>query len=498
MYLFPSLIPPRNLCSASFPHDMAIKAARRPDVDRQEQAVSPNSGRSKHNGTQVTSIGFTQGSHPVPSDIQDTVLEPAPSLSELTHLLRTESFQRRKCRQIQQQVYSVSIIAARTARLAHTARSVQRTLAECIRLEDKQSFVNLFNAFNDTLSESCEPPKGNQEDGQIQNENSPGYPASFLDALSIDSRTTLLTFLARTRQDGNFIADRLAALSHQELIALLPGKGHSVLDNSIFGSSPRSSLRTSKHLGFVVDSQTELLSSYELASPLEVLVHSVRGISSGHLEDDDVTMDVWATVCARLISEQRPGVEKLVPAVLDIWAASSPWSGKERLELWLLQILQKGSFLLEQTQKQSFRVRIQGRQELRPFDDDRLEVFYVTAVDSLLRLLVDPAGASVIPEGVLKLCSMICNRLRQSPRHQRFFPNFVITRWLFSTFLLDTVALPEVSKLVLSDCRLTNVCKMHGMLSDYFVPDNVRQRILREVGGRCQRAVFDVTYSWYV
>lgn len=424
---------------------MAIRTAYNPDVDNKDEHTNADQFQPSHNGTQVTPNGSTREHCPPQDGTQDTIVYPNPSLSELARILRLEKYQSRKCRQVQQQLYSVNIVAARTARLVQTARSVRRTLAECIKSEDKQSFVNLFNAFNDALSECCELPKSLQDDAQVENENSHGYPPSFLDVLTVDSRTTFLDFLTRIREDGDFVADRLAGLSHKELVALLPERGLSRSDDSIFGYSPRSSFRTSKHMGFVVDGQTELLSSYELASPLEVLIHSVRGMPGNHLEDDEIATDVWATVCARLISEQKPGSEMLVPAVIDIWASSCSWAGKDRLEIWLLQTLRKGSFLQEPRQKQLFRTRLQGTQDSLPGDDNRRETFYANAVESLLRLFVDPTGASVIPEGARKLCSGIYNKLRHSPRHQRLFPNFAITRWLFSTFLSDAIALPEAS-----------------------------------------------------
>lgn len=40
--------------------------------------------------------------------------------------------------------------------------------------------------------------------------------------------------------------------------------------------------------------------------------------------------------------------------------------------------------------------------------------------------------------------------------------------------------------------------KMYGLLSDFFVSDNVRHRVLREIASRSQKAAFDVVYSWYV
>lgn len=433
-----------------------------------------------------------------PPEGQDRNATAVPSLSELTHLLRLEKYQSRKCRNAQQRLYQSHILAARTTRLANTARSVQRTLADCIKSEDKASFASLFYAFLDAISDCSEGSKGGARDGLAELEDCQGYPSSFVDALPPGPRTTLFNFLTRIRQDGDFIANRLAALTQTELFALLPDRNAHKNTESVFGSSSKSSSRASRLLGFVVDGQTDLLTSLEFASPLETLVHSVRPITGRKLTGDKTATDVWASVCARLISGQNSGSGKVVPAVIDLWATSSPWPGQNRFELWLSQILQDGAFLLDQPPKQSFRVRIQGRPEAPPEDEIRQEKFYETAVNSFLDLLGSPVEASIIPEGASVLCQAIYNNLSRFPGHQQAFPDFVIARWLFPSFILDAITLPEASISVIGDSSLTNLSKAYGLLVDRYISENARQRILREIASRAQKAVFDVLYHWWV
>ena len=427
---------------------MAIKPARNPRVGHERHRTEAKLTDHLPESAQVAPNESARQQSLSQDVVCESNSEQIPTLPELSRLLRLHAYQSRRCRQTQQQLYSVHIAAARTARLIQTARTVQRTLAECIRCEDKHSFVNLFNAFHGTLSDRSEYPQDSAASDLTASETSAGYPKSVVDSLATEARASLLELLTKTRHDGGFVADRLTALTHKELIALLPEKGLSKSSDSVFGSSPRTSSRTSAHLGFVVDGQTELLSSLEYSSPLETLIHSVRGISGCSLEDDHVATDVWATVCARLISEQKPGSEKIVPAVIDAWASSSAWPGKDRLAVWIADTLQNGSLLLDLPNKQSFRLRVQGRPETPAEDELRSETFYADAVHSLLCLLSDPHGASVIPEAALKLCQAICRKLHFSPGHQHAFPNFVITRWLFSSFLPDAVMLPEASTLL--------------------------------------------------
>ncbi|KAK4501749.1 hypothetical protein PRZ48_007558 [Zasmidium cellare] len=394
-------------------------------------------------------------------------------LSEISQLLRLQKYHKRRCHQAESHLHCLQIAAARTSRLVRLSRSVQYTLAECVRSEDKNSFVNLLHAFHDACDEALKPTP----DREFETTKS---TTSFLGDLSPSSRTAVLDLFSKLRHDESFIANRLASLSPKELVALLPERTNTRATESIFGGGPRISSRTSKPLGFVVDAQVDQLSTYGYSSPLETLVFASRGLNRNDLQEDERSTDIWACVCARLVSEQKSGSERLIPAVLDIWSSSMPWPGKDRLEVWILQTLQNGAFLLEQPTKPTFRARIEGRSDVSPEEEQRTEVFYSNAVDSLLELLGDQSGPSILPPGALKMCRAIWSKLSSSPGHQHAFPQFVLVRWLFSSFVSNAVTLPE----------------SHGLFTDYYLSDNARNRILREVATRAQKAAFDVAYSW--
>ncbi|TKA83580.1 hypothetical protein B0A55_00417 [Friedmanniomyces simplex] len=125
-------------------------------------------------------------------------------------------------------------------------------------------------------------------------------------------------------------------------------------------------------------------------------------------------------------------------------------------------------------------MRIQVRPEIPALEDVQAEAFYVDAVNQLLELLSDTSGATVIPEPVLRMCRAIWTKLPQDSGHQRGLSRFLLTRWLFSSFIMDAIVLPEA----------------FGMLPDYYISDNARSRILREIANRVQKAVFEVTHAW--
>ncbi|KAI5364962.1 hypothetical protein Slin15195_G045000 [Septoria linicola] len=414
-----------------------------------------------------------------PSASSTNDLEDVACLSEITHLLRLQKYHKRRCLHAQDNLHRLQLAAAKSARLRLTARSVQHTLAECIKSEDKASFASLLHAFQDACEDVSRPSRAAAAawDQGVAATDKPFD--SFLSNVSLSAKDALLAVLTKLRYDGHFLAERLIALSTKELNALLPERTTSKSGDSVFASASRTS-RSSRPVGYAVDAQVDFLTACAYGSPLETLVFASG--SSAHTDslEHKRSTEIWATVCARIVSEQKPGSEKLIPALMDIWSTLAPWPGKRRLEMWMLQTLQNGAFLLEQQHKQSFRARVEGRPDLSIEEQTRTEAFYTKATESLLDLFADQTGPSVIPPGAVSLSLAMFQKLRDSPSHQRALPSFVLTRWLFSTFIVNAINLPE----------------SHGLLTDHYVSDVSRQRILREVVTRAQKAVFDVSYYW--
>lgn len=377
----------------------------------------------------------------VPIDLTKVNTEKFTSVNETIRLLRLEKYHQRRCHRAESSLRRLQIASARTHRLVCAARSVQHTLADCIKSEDKAGFVNLLHAFHDASEDCLAPqPKAATEGGY----SGQATTHSFLDSISWPSRVSILELLSKLRHDGTFIANRLDCLSQKELVDIISDRGASRQGDSVFGSSARWSSRTSRPLGFVVDAHVDMVSSYSYGSALETLIFGIRGhANTGNVEHQRAT-EIWATVSASLLSKQKPGSEKFIPAVLDIWTSTVPWPAKARLELWILQTLQEGSFLLDQPSKQTFRARVEGRSEIPAEDELRAESFYTQAVDSLLLLLGEQSGATLIPPGALIMCRAIWEKLADSPAHQHGLPQFIVTRWLCSSFIVDAFNIPEV------------------------------------------------------
>ncbi|KAK5747107.1 hypothetical protein LTR17_000239 [Elasticomyces elasticus] len=405
-----------------------------------------------------------------PASIPETMC-PTPDLPHISRLLRMQEYQKRRLCQLEAELRALQLSTARTARLARIARSVHHTLAECVRSEDRLSFTSIFGALQDAADGSTV---------RVGMDATATDEAPFLNGLRDNHRDAVVKLLHQVRTNGNFLADRLASLTSKEILALLPDRGSTRSSGSVLETSGGSYLRSSRHLGYVADRQTDSLSALSFGSTLETLVHAVGAYSGSSGGEDIRSLDVWSTVCARLITDRKSGSEKFVPAVLDLWAESDAWPGKQRLEIWVRRTLQRGAFLLDQPSKQSFRMRIQVRPELPRPEDTQAEAFYDEAVSQLLDLVADGSGATLIPETALIMFRAIWRKLPPESGHQRGLSRFILTRWLFSSFIMDVLSLPEA----------------YNMMPDYYISDNARSRILREVANRAQKAVFDVTYAW--
>src|SRR5947207_6576444 len=109
-----------------------------------------------------------------------------------------------------------------------------------------------------------------------------------------------------------------------------------------------------------------------------------------------------------------------------------------------MKVLQDGIFLLERAEEQSSRARTQA--ELRSAKDQiAAEEFYDNAVKKLFEVIDDEPSAGGIPDGALELGTAIMRKLAEDPKKQRAAQIFIVSRWFFSTFLVNAIIHPEVS-----------------------------------------------------
>ena len=392
-------------------------------------------------------------------DFPHAVISASTStLRELAHLLRLQAHQMEQHRRRGLKLYRCQISTALSGRLSRCGQLAHRTLVDELRFDNSRGFANLFDAVQD-VRDSCDATRrfalldGELGLGDTQGDQSLPVRGSgrtststFMHGLPPKTRRDLLAFLSKIRSDPEFLADRIGSLSKDELTSLTAF--HQFLDpvDSVVSSSSRGkahpplSSRTPDHLPGPV----ERLLSFQRHDPLAALLFTIFADSSGpHSSEDRRRTDVWSSACVRLITEGRSGGEHFLRVVLNVWASMRDWPWKDRLELYLMDVLQEGASLLERTEETS----PSSRPLLKPLAPKRTisaDQFYDLAVLRLFEILDHDAKAGGVPEGVVELANAILTKMEGLKKH-RTAQTFIVSKWFFSTFLMNAIIYPEVS-----------------------------------------------------
>ena len=374
------------------------------------------------------------------------------TLEELAHLVRLSTYQERKRAHSRIRLQRSLVSTALSARLARCGELAHRTLVDNFRADDKKSFASLYNAIHDVRN-SCdatrkyallEPDLDNGRPSPSSGDDS-GALSTFMHELPLRSRESLLNFLTQIRTNPDYLASRISSLTTTELSALTAfHQGlepiDSVLPFHTRSKGHASSIhRNSAHIPTAV----ERLLSFQRHDPLSALIHTCFANSAGPDSVEDLRRtDIWASTCARLISESKQGTDPFICSVLNAWSAMRDWSGRGNMEWYLMKILEDGAFLLEQAEDQAgTRIHVEPRNSK---DSIAADEFYDAAVEGLFEVVDDP-GAGGIPEGLIELGNAILRKV--DPKMHIPTRRFLVSKWLFSVFLLNAIIHPEVGHL---------------------------------------------------
>jgi hypothetical protein len=377
----------------------------------------------------------------------------ATSLAELAHLIRLQGYQEQRKAHSRVRLHRWLVSSALSARLVHCGELAYRTLVDTFRSDDKKGFASLYNALNDVRA-SCDATRQYALlEPDLEFAKAKGFTgekalssSTFLNEVPSKTLDSLLDFVSEIRTNPDFLAARISTLSQQELASL--SSFRQALDpiDSVMAMARGKNTGTQKshQQG---SNPVERLLSFQRHDPLAALVYTIFANSSGPDSAEDLRRtDVWATTCAKLIKDIRPGSEKFIKTILDVWAGMREWPGKANLELYLMQALQDGQFLLEKAEEQSVR---SGNQPVVRSTKDTIaaDEYFDKFVKRLFEVVDDEPSAGGIPEGVLEIGNAILRKLDDEKNLRKASQNFFVSRWLFSTFLLNAIIHPEVSLL---------------------------------------------------
>ncbi|CAN8096121.1 unnamed protein product [Discula destructiva] len=431
------------------------------------------------------------------------------SLDELAHLVRLSKYQERKRANTRVRLQRTLVSTALSARLARCGEIAQRNLAECFRTDDKKTFASLYGAIQDVRKSSDELRRYALQEPEMDTLQSAGMVSSesldtptgsvigggpmagstipFLHEISADARETFLSFLSKIRNDPDYLATRICALTNSERAAIT--NFHSGLDPvesvlPLFNKPQARGAGASNRHSSTTPNPVERLLSFQRHDALSALIYTCFANSAGpDSAEDKRRTDIWATACARLMAksatESKAGnenvpIEPILIHVLNVWSSMREWSGRSNMEWYLMKILEDGAFLLDRAEDQhGTRFNIS---DWTSKDQIAAEEFYDRATDELFEIL-DDEDATGLPEGLLEMGNQILKRLDH--KYVDSTRKWLVYKWLFSVWLLGVVIHPE----------------SHGMMTDYHITEYGRQKILKQVAMKASSIVVDMLWK---
>ena len=416
-------------------------------------------------------------SPPSAMSVSQEQLPPKVSFEDFALSYRQNQHKQSQRKRLEHRLHATKVSIAVSARLARVGTAVQRGLVESLKQDDKINFVSLYHTLHD-LQSSCESiasqsPRRQQdpllEDGLSDLDSVPDRSPDFFLQLSPQSRSDLLDILHSVRTDPQFLFDRLRSLNSAQLASLLSSAttleardpAFSSLSSSS-SSSPSSSTSRSRTYPFA-SSFSSSASASSTSSSFSKRIHSVPSIQDHALAferrdplatllfntyaaplatdtpEARLRVDVWSTVCANLITHGGNRYYPLIGHILSAWALRSDWKARPQFELYLMDILQTGAFLLEHIEAPpglNF-----GAEPIDPLKTDVAEEFFASSVDALFKLLDDPDAG--LPRAVMEFASAILHKLDHTDSRNRFL-EYLFVHWFFSKFLYGALTYPEV------------------------------------------------------
>lgn len=378
--------------------------------------------------------------------------EASISLTELAHLIRSHKEQEKRATCSRVRLHRSLVVHQLSIRLARCGEDARHDLFEAYRSGDKRSFAALHDSLYDlrtTFDASrryalLDPDMNVIRPSLPRGLNLPDPDATFLHEIPTATRDELLAFLSILRSDPNFLAERVACLSAAEIDSLISFRA--AAEGSVLGGSSgrvrRIGSAASVRSGPVQSGADQLL-LLQRHDVFSILFHGLFATPSRLGSPEDVRRsEVWSTLCARLITEPKPGGEKLLTCILDEYADLRGWGWKHNLDLFLMQTLRAGQFLVERTEDLFSRGRAVDGILHADLSSKRDAFMYKTCKD-LFSLFSDGETPQGLPLGVLEVGFAAYRQLTEE-KHRTGLQRFIVHRWFLGRFLPDAISNPEV------------------------------------------------------
>lgn len=322
---------------------------------------------------------------------------------------------------------------------------------------DANGFARVHQHLQD-LSDSC-ISQWNHEINVLEGTHtaSSSVQASFLAKLPVSSQQDCIDLIQTLRSNPRFLIERLKAMSPAQISSLSTSPKYQKLSESVLTSLSQNRGRGSQKRRVKAYSKEleDYATSFERSNPMSFLIHNVYGSCGGIQSDESrLRLFTWSTICATLMTEFEQAFHAILTQVLRAFADMYEWQIKERLELFLMSVLQKGGFLLEMVDNPVPSLHSELA-FLDPFGTQEAQDFLDTAVKELFQILGCDGG---IPSAPLALGRAIIGKLPTVELQSQFRGTFFF-QWYLRDFLRHAIEFPEVGSFVLHICESTNLAR---------------------------------------
>ena len=385
-------------------------------------------------------------------------------MDELSHVLRVKKYFRRKHQEDRERLHRLQTACEIQVRLIKNHRRLTTALAECIRNGNKNNFRLLFDSYKD-LREATQSLQNGKDAGSIpcldaQDTNSTAQP-NFLRSVDDSVRNHVIHFVLNIIYRGPWLIDKLMSLDAAQLKHMVDT--HDSLDpgQSVFDSRSTTVKRqtSSIYSGNKVSNYARQVLDVSRHDSVLLLLDLVGYHHHGRDTACRIQLETWSGICYQMLSNPNSQRHRFVVAVIDNLAIDRLYLGRRALETWLMEILQEGMPLLEDQSRSTFRARVEMSKDEQRTGVTALEIFLDSAVGRLLDLLSSTPDNGIIPYRAILLSRNIIFKAGANSSRALQLSFFMISKWLFETFLHQHIVFPEVENIHAIVERMLIMCR---------------------------------------
>ncbi|MCJ1382873.1 hypothetical protein MMC17_005986 [Xylographa soralifera] len=403
-------------------------------------------------------------------------------LPSLIQILREDAYESGRFESLQSQIQDLMSVCHATERLMPRQLRLSRMMLNCLKSDNSAAFASLYSQAMQLQESQSHPhylPKKVYSSGYDPLAPFPDRQSSWLHRASPEVQRGIIHVITRIRSDPKFLARYFTKLSSAHLNQLAHPHRQAVATESVLrnptGSGP---VRGSVYINpSKSKDDLEPLGDAE-HDPLFLLINCVFQTSDDPgLKERSFQCDVWSTVCAQIVEEGKADSDEFCLAILDVFAGMDFWPMKPQLEIFLTELMQSGTFVLEPSAKQVVDFTKPTETSESP-TAAKVIGFFENALRTLTKLLTDGPAENAIPKTVLDLIHATLSKIKDSMKRTKAQKFFI--RWYCTSYISNALIYPESI----------------GIMMDCHVSKDVRQKIFHELAARFQRSVFDILSPW--